>query len=104
MVVDPLRSLGQVGRGAGRIKIIVDVEADYVRLPLHGVEVKIVEEGLVAGKCKRSADAVFTGISWAVNRAVNLSWLFANIFHDVDFAAVGPAGFIDVVAQHPEGG
>src|ERR1700682_1420545 len=28
--------------------------------------------------------------------------LFADVFHDVDLTAIGPAGCINVVAQHPK--
>ena len=33
---------------------------------------------------------------------MNHARLFPDVFHDVDFAALGPAGGRDVVAQHPE--
>jgi hypothetical protein len=39
-----------------------------------------------------------------VDGAVNGGWLFADIFHDVDLAALGPADRADVVAEHPERG
>ena len=30
--------------------------------------------------------------------------LLAYVFHDVDFAALGPANGTDVIPKHPEGG
>src|SRR5260370_18745723 len=39
-----------------------------------------------------------------VERTGNDARLLADIFHDVDFAARGPADGSDVVAEHPEGG
>ena len=38
----------------------------------------------------------------AVDGAVNDVGLFADIFHDVDLAALRPADGVDVVAEHPE--
>jgi hypothetical protein len=35
---------------------------------------------------------------------MNQTGLFADIFHDVDFAALGPAYRRNIVAQHPECG
>src|ERR1051326_8178552 len=37
-----------------------------------------------------------------MNSAVNCGRLFADVFHDVDLAAVGPADLVDVFAEHPE--
>ena len=36
--------------------------------------------------------------------AVDNGGLLADVFHDVDLAALGPADFVYVVAKHPEGG
>ena len=49
VIVDPPRSLGQVGGDASRVEMVVDVETDRVRLPLDGEEVKIVGKALIAG-------------------------------------------------------
>ena len=38
-----------------------------------------------------------------VERSVDGARFLADIFHDVDFAALGPADGSDVVAKHPEG-
>src|SRR5260370_6955108 len=40
----------------------------------------------------------------AVERTVDGARLLADVLHDVDFAARGPADGPDVVAKHPEGG
>src|SRR5450631_4579673 len=104
MVVDPLCSFGQVGGSAGGVEVVIDVEADGVRFPFDGEDVKVVGKALVGGKREGRADTVCAGISGAVDGAVNQRGLFADVFHDVDFSAGGPAGFVDVDAEHPEGG
>src|SRR5882757_2230288 len=41
-------------------------------------------------------------IAGTVHAAVNLVWLLADIFHNVDFTASGPTGWANVVAKHPK--
>jgi len=82
--------------------MVIDVEADCVRLPLHGEQVKVVGKALVGGKAVRSTDSARARISRPMDCAVNQRGLLADVLHDVDFAAAGPAGLFDVVAQHPE--
>src|ERR1700687_3018606 len=84
--------------------MVVDLEADHVRFPLDSEDVEVVGKAPVARKRIRSADTVRAGISRAVDGAVYEAWFLADVLHDVDFAAVGPPGFVDVVAQHPECG
>src|SRR5207247_2425724 len=67
------------------------------------VDVKGVGEGAGA-QVVGAADALRAGIPRAVHRTVYPAGLFADVLHDVDFAARGPAGRGDVVAQHPESG
>src|SRR5205823_2413666 len=45
-----------------------------------------------------------TGVPGAVHRAVYPAGLLADVLHDVDLAAPGPAGGGDIIAQHPESG
>src|ERR1700680_3226406 len=104
MVINPLRSLGQVGGSSGCIKVIVDIETDCAGCPLDGEDVKVFGKGRTSGKSVRRANTVRAGISRTVNGAVNESGLFTDVLHDVNLAAGRPAGFFDVVAQHPEGG
>src|SRR5438552_16112031 len=58
MIVNPLRSLGQIGGSTSRVKMVIDVKADRVRFPLHCEKMKVVRKSLIAGKPKGSADAV----------------------------------------------
>src|SRR5439155_25996210 len=71
-------------------------------------DLKIIGECL-AGRQRENGSGVAraarrTGATGAAKRAVNRTWLLADVFHDVDFAARGPAGGGDVIAKHPEGG
>src|SRR5262249_12997093 len=47
---------------------------------------------------------MFAGVSRSVHGAVNCRGLTADVFHDVDLAAGGPAHRANVVTEHPEGG
>src|SRR5437764_15469124 len=82
--------------------MVIDVKANRVRFPFHSERAELVGEALVGWKPIRCANSVIAGIAGAVNGAVNQTRFFADIFHDVDLAAGGPAGFVDVVAQHPK--
>ena len=62
---------------------------------------EVVGEGS-AGERVRPADAARAGVSRAVHRPVHRGRLSADVFHDVDFAALRPADALDVVAKHPE--
>src|SRR5437764_14030035 len=84
--------------------MVIHVKANRVWFPFHSERMELVGEALVGWKPIRCANSVIAGIAGAVNGAVNQTWFFADIFHDVDLAAGGPAGFVDVVAEHPEGG
>src|SRR5437773_2628668 len=90
-------------RGDGQVEGAVDVPANRIRLPLAGVHVKGVGEG-ARGQVICAADALRTGVPRAVHRAVHPAGLLADVLHDVDLAARGPADGGDVVAQHPESG
>src|SRR5216684_7248915 len=104
MIVDPLRSLWKISRSARRVEIVVHVEADHRRFPLHGENVIIIRKLLLVGKAVRISDSPRTRISRSMDCAVNHSRLFADILHDVDLAAAGPSCCSNVVAQHPERG
>src|SRR5579862_9916307 len=98
MIVNPLRSGRQVGGRASGVEVIINVEANRVRFPLDGEYMEVIGEGLVAGKSAGCADALRPRISRTMNSAVDKRRLFADVFHDVDFAAAGPACFVDIVA------
>ena len=63
---------------------------------------KIVAERRRTGQGTGCADAAGAGIARAMDGAVDYGWLFADVFHDIDFAAVGPAGGDHIIAEHPE--
>src|SRR5256712_5211410 len=89
--------------GDSQVEGIVDVPANRILLPLDGVHVKGVGERARAHVIC-AADALRTGVPGAVHRAVHPAGLLADVLHDVDLAARGPADRGDVVAQHPERG
>ncbi len=65
---------------------------------------KIIGEILASGQAEGRAEVAGRARSArAVQRTVNHPGLLADVFHDVDFAALGPADRSDVFAQHPEG-
>src|SRR5215471_1166326 len=104
VIVDPLGIFWNVARCPGGIKMVVDVETDGFRLPLDGIDVEIVGEAGVVGKSERCAGPLAAAISGAVNRAVHERGLLADVFHDVDLAAVWPASLFDVITHHPKRG
>src|SRR5712692_8797432 len=66
---------------------------------------KIVGEILAGGQAEGGGGVACSADgAGAMQRAVNDARLLADIFHDVDFAALGPADGADVIAKHPEGG
>ena len=84
---------------------MVDVEADFGGFPFDGVDVEGFVEIFAAGEFCGSGEIGGGAVGErAVDGAVDGGGLFADIFHDVDFAAFGPADGFDVVAEHPEGG
>src|SRR5450755_224325 len=103
MVIDPLVSCRQIGGSTRGVKMIVHVEPDLVGLPLGSEYVIVVSESS-GGDGVRRANSLPTGISGAVNCAMDDRRFAADVFHDVDFAAGRPADFFNVIAQHPERG
>src|SRR5579863_2576536 len=79
VVINPLRSLGQVGRRASRVEMIIHVEADRLRLPFSSVNMKVVGKGAMVGRLVGSGGAFVAGISRAMYGAVNQRRLLADI-------------------------
>src|ERR1700728_330252 len=102
MVINPFRFFWQVRWSSRCIEVIVDVEANRVRLPFHGINVEVVGEASPAGKREGGADAIRTVIAWAMNRSMDHRWFLADILHDVDLAAGGPLDSLDIGTQHPK--
>src|SRR5579859_194167 len=65
---------------------------------------EVIGEGSMVGRLIGSGRSFIAGIPRTVNRAVNQRGFLADVFHDVDFAVIWPANFVDVVAHHPERG
>src|ERR1700739_881789 len=84
--------------------MIVDVEANHVRFPFDGIDVKAIRKILAGRQCEWRADALLARVTRPVDGAVHGGRFLPDIFHDVDFAARGPMLRVDVVSQHPEGG
>jgi hypothetical protein len=105
MIENPFAAGGPIGLTEGGVEIGVDVEADGVGGPFDGVEVKVIGEILACGKSKdRGQVAGVCGGAGAVQRTVDFVGLLADVFHDVDFAALGPADGGNVFSEHPERG
>src|SRR6266567_3324779 len=105
MIKHPGPAGGPLGLRESSVQIRVYVKAHYAGLPLDGVEMKIIGEVLARREAKnRGGIAGWAGRAGPVKRPMDGAGLLANIFHDVDFAALGPADDRDVVPQHPESG
>src|SRR5262249_20385984 len=106
MIKHPGAAGGPLGRSEGGVEIRVDIKADYSRFPLDGIEMKIGSKSLADRKAERGAGiARFAGICGiaacgAVQGAMNCTRLLADVFHNVDLAALRPIDLVDVVAQH----
>jgi hypothetical protein len=84
---------------------LVDVEANFGGFPFDGVDVEGFGKVFAAGEFSGGGEIGRGTVGErAVDRTVNGGGLFADIFHDVDLAALGPADRVDVVAEHPKGG
>src|SRR6516225_6419551 len=105
MIEDPGAAGGPLGLSKSCIEIGVHIKTHRARLPLDGVNMKIIGECLAGRQCENgSSVAGAARRAWAVKRAMHRAGLPADILHDVDFATSGPAGGRDVIAKHPESG
>lgn len=105
MIEDPGSAGGPLGLRKRSVKVRVHIKANDAGLPFDGVEMKGVRKVLGSGKAEGSCCvAGATDCAGAVKRAVDRTGLFADVFHDVDFAALGPIARRDVTPQHPERG
>src|ERR1700694_1046139 len=87
------------------IEIGVRVKANRTVLPLDGVKMKIIGEILAGGKAEERGDVACAACrARAMQRAVNRARFFANVLHDVDFAALGPTDGTNVIPKHRESG
>src|SRR6266699_1380809 len=105
MIENPRAAGGPLGIGERRVEVAVHIKTHHAGLPLDSKEVKIVGKCL-AGRQRENRSGVARADrgAGAVKRAVNRSRLLADVFHDVEFAAPGPAGGGDVIAKQPESG
>src|SRR3990172_8947389 len=94
---------GKVPRRDRLVQRAVHVPANRLRLPLDGIHVKTLGER-AGGQLIRGPHALGTRVAGTVHGAVHQGGFPADVLHDVDLAALGPADFVAVVAQHPEGG
>src|SRR5258708_17039834 len=105
MIEGPGAASGPLGLSERGIEIRVDVEAKRAGFPFDRVEVKVIGKILTGGQAEGCGGvARWADGARAMERTVDRARLLANIFHDVDFAALGPADGADVIAKHPEGG
>src|ERR1700694_2190654 len=58
MIINPFCPLRQVGGSAGRVKMIIDKEANRVRFPFDREDMKVVGKALIVGECVGRADTV----------------------------------------------
>src|ERR1700722_19214038 len=105
MIENPFTASGPVGGAEGGVEIGVDVEADDVGGPFDSEDVEVVGEVLASGEGENRGEvAGVRGGARAVQGAVEFAGFLADVFHNVDFTALGPAYGGDVFSEHPEGG
>src|SRR5208282_1333865 len=105
MIENPDAARGPLRRSECGVEIRIDEKAHRAGLPLDGVKVKVVCEVLVCGETERShVVACAVRGARAMQRTLDGTGFLANIFHDVDLAALGPACSGNVFSEHPEGG
>src|SRR6266481_2212033 len=105
MVKNPDAACRPLRRGERGVEIGVDIEADRVGFPFDGVKMKVVGETLARGKLENGSKVTCAaGSAGAMQGTVNGGGFLADIFHDVDLAALGPAHGRDVLAEHPQRG
>src|SRR5215472_10008492 len=98
-----MRARGQVGRRFRQTEAVIPIEANGGGLPLDREYMKIVRES-AAGQRVNGGQRGRTRVAGPVHAAMHLVGLLADVLHDVDLAAGGPADGIDVVTEHPERG
>src|SRR6267154_1743019 len=104
MIKRPCSASGPLGLRERGVETRVDVEAYRAGLPLGSVKMKGIGEILSGGKAERCGGVAGVGDgAGTVERTVDGAGFPADIFHDVDFAALGPTDGRDVVTKHPEG-
>ena len=92
VIENPGAAGGPLRRVECSVKSGIDIEADCVGLPFDRVEMKVIGEILAGGQAERRSGAARSADgARAMQRSVNGAWLVADIFHDVDFAALRPA-------------
>src|SRR4029077_2048529 len=70
-----------------------------------GIQMEVVRKILASGQTEDGGEiARWPHSAWAMQGAVNGAGFLADIFHDVDLAALWPAGRGDIFAEHPERG
>ena len=88
----------------GGKQIIIDVPADFIGFPLNckdmefGIEIFL--DGLISSTCRAVVGPIFAKL----DGTIHVFGLFANPFHDVNFATFGPGAISIVGGHHPEGG
>ena len=102
MIEDPSGASGEIGGRNGLIKLVIHVEADHPGFPFDSVQVKIVGEALARRERVGRAHPGPAGVVRTVHAAVDDVRLLADVLHDVDLAACGPAHSGDVLPQQPE--
>ncbi len=84
------------------VLLVVEEPPDPGGRPPHGVAVEVLGEWAseVAGV---AGAAVQAAVAETVKRALDVGGVDGDVLHDVDLGACRPFGFVDVVAEHPEG-
>ncbi len=90
-------------RGADlEILRVVHVPADLVRLPFDGEHMERIRKRAL-GDRGGLTHAGAPGVSRPVHGPIHAAGFAADMLHDVDLAATGPARLVYVRPQHPEG-
>src|SRR5579863_1558205 len=102
MVEHPLRALRKISGSPDGIQVFIYKEADRIRLPLNGKNVKVIGKSMSGDKGVRGTDPIVSRVAGTVDSTVNC-WSFF-VLHDVNLTASGPTNRSYVTAKQPESG
>src|SRR5712691_8038659 len=97
MIEYPFPPRRKIGSSARDVKRVVGIETNRIGFPLHCVNVKISREPPAFGQLVGRSYSISCAVAGPVQGSVHCRRFLANILHDVDLAASGPARLADVI-------
>src|SRR5690349_18517599 len=91
MVIDPFCVRRQIVRTSRRVKMVIHIEANLLRLPFNSKSMELIVETPVDRQSERRANTMRSRIARPVDRPMNHRWFASNIFDDIDLPASRPS-------------